>query len=1037
MSFSEPFIRRPIGTALMALGLMLMGLVAYRLLPVASLPTVDLPVIFVSANQPGADPETMAATVAAPLERTLGTIAGVNELTSTSSLGNSRILLQFDLNRSVVGAARDVQAALNAAATDLPTDLPTLPVFRKANPNAFPILIFALTSDTIAAPQIYDVADTVLAQRLSQIRGVAQVQVSGAAQPAMRVTVDPARLAAMGVSMENVRTAVANANALTPLGAIDGAERSFSIGSDGQLLTPDDFRNLIVKNVNGNPILLHQVAKIRPGVLNSRSAATFNGKPAVLLIITRQADANVIETVDQIFELLPQIKRFIPAGVDISVLTDRTALIRASIDDMQITILITIALVMLVVFVFLRRLTPTLAAGVTVPLALAGTCGAMLCVGYSLDNLSLMALAVSVGFVVDDAIVIIENIERKLAEGLSPIEAAILGTRQIGFTVISISVSLFAAFIPLLFMPGVPGRFFREFSVTLAFAIAVSTVVSLTVTPMICGHLIRHAPQGRAGWFDGLVEGALRVLVRAYSRSLDVVLGHRFLTMMTLVATIALTVALFIRTPKGLLPQVETGLIFGYTEAATDTSFPAMRALQQRATEIVARDPSVSGVGSTVDSGGFGGGVNSGRMYINLKPPEERPGEVAKTIIDRLRGQLSGLAGLRVYLNATADLQVGARGGKSSLQFTLWDPNYQELVESAPKVVEALKKLPGLADVSTDREPNGLQANVVIKRANAARLGVHIQDIDTALNNSFSQRQISTIYNARNQYRVILEVDYPARDDPTDIEQVYVPTAGGVQAPLASLAHVERGLAPLAVNHQGSFPSITITYSLTGDMVGETAANSIRDAVAGLHLPDSLHAEFAGDAKAAAQAGSAGGLLIVAALVAVYLVLGILYESLIHPLTIISTLPSAGLGALLALQASRTELSIIALIGIILLIGIVKKNGIMLVDFAINAQRERGLSAREAIKDACVERFRPILMTTLASLLGALPMILASGPGSELRQPLGITIAGGLLVSQILTLYTTPVLYLLLDGLARRRWRPWRLQPRRRASPAE
>ena len=1019
MSFSAPFIHRPIGTTLLAIGLMLVGIAAYRQLPVASLPTVDLPTIRVFSGRPGADPQTMAATVAAPLERYLGEIAGVTEITSSSSLGSTSISIQFDLDRSIVGAARDVQAALNAAATDLPGDLPSLPAFRKMNPNAFPILIFALTSDTIAPPAIYDIADTVIAQRMSQISGVAQVQVAGAEQPAVRVRVDPAQLAAMGVSMEQVRATIANANALTPLGTIDGPLMARTIAADGQMLAPSEFGNLIVKTSGGNSVQLSSIATITAGVRNLRSAATFNGKPAVMLIITKQADANVIDTVDQIYALLPQLRRFIPAGLDIDVLTDRTAMIRASISDMQRTLGITVALVMMVVFVFLRRATPTLAAGVTVPLALAGTAALMWVAGYSVDNLSLMALAVSVGFVVDDAIVMIENIERVGGRGLTPVEAAVKGAQQIGFTVLSISVSLLAAFIPLLFLGGIVGRFFREFAMTLAFAIVVSTLVSLTVTPMITAHLVRHGPR-KQNWFDWLAEGCLNALIKGYARTLDLALNHRFLTMMTMVATVALTVALYIRVPKGLFPQDETGLIFGFTEAATDVSFPAMRDMQARAAAIIAQDPAISGVGSSVGGGG-GGSVNQGQMFINLKPPAERGNMTAVEIVDRLRKSLSDLVGLRVYLNATADLRVGARSGKSPFQFTLWDPDFNELVASVPKVLEAVKAVPGLADVGTDREPNGLQANVIIDRDTASRLGVRIQDIDDALNNAFSQRQISTVYTARNQYRVILEVPPNLSRDPGDLTKIYVTGRGGVQVPLSGVARVERGLAPLVVNHQGQFPAITITYGLEKDAVMADATQAIQKAVGALHLPDTLHAEFAGDAKAFAAQGAQMALLIAAALVSVYIVLGILYESLIHPLTIISTLPAAGLGALLALLATKTELSIIALIGIVLLIGIVKKNGIMLVDFALEGQRERGLTPVQAIREACIERFRPILMTTMASLLGAVPLLIATGPGSELRRPLGITIAGGLLVSQILTLYTTPVVYLLLDRLGRKR----------------
>jgi multidrug efflux pump subunit AcrB len=1063
MNFSLPFIRRPIGTTLMAIGLFLVGLVAYEFLPVASLPTVDFPTIRVSASRPGADPETMAATVAAPLERRLGEIAGVTEITSVSSLGSTSIAVQFDLNRSIEGAARDVQAALNAAAADLPVDLPSVPSFRKANPAAAPILILALTSKTLAPSAIYDVADSILAQRISQVDGVADVTVSGAEQPAVRVRVDPGALAAMGIGLEDVRNAIANTNAAGPVGIFDGPGRAETLGTNDQLRRASDYEPIIVKTANGAVVRLSAIASIRQGVRNDRSAAWFNRQPSVLLIITKQAQSNVIETVDRIHALVGELKRWIPADIEISTLSDRTATIRASVADMQMTLAATVVLVMLVVFVFLRRATPTLAAGVTVPLSLAGTCALMWCVGFSIDNLSLMALAVSVGFVVDDAIVMIENVFRNLERGMSPMRAAIEGARQIGFTVISISVSLVAAFIPLLFMGGVVGRLLREFSVTLAFAIVVSTVVSLSVTPMLCAHFVRAPPDSRTTWFDRLVEGLLGRMTRFYGRTLTVVLRHRALTLIVLAAVMALTVDLYVRTPKGYFPQDDTGLVFGGTEASTDISFKSMSELQQRAAEIVQNDPAVAGVASSIGASGFNASVNQGRLFISLKPLSERKLTTAR-VVERLRSKLQVVTGIRVFMVPAQDLRVGARQGKSQYQFTLWSPDLDALQEWTPKVVAALKQLPGLTDVTTDREQGGLQANVVIDRAAAARLCVQIADIDNALNNAFSQRQVSTIFAARNQYRVILEVEPRFQRDPADLDRIYVTasTAGpggcvstvgadvtgpsstgatssgttnlgttntGVltgsannQVPLSAVARFERGLTPLVVNHQGQFPSITITYNLKPDALLEEAQTSIARAVAGLHLPDTIHAEAAGDARDFARVAGSQPLLILAALIAVYIVLGVLYESLAHPLTIISTLPSAGLGALLALTVANTELSMIAFIGIILLIGIVKKNGIMMVDFALQGEREHGLSPEQAIHQACLERFRPILMTTMAALLGAVPLAIAVGPGSELRRPLGITIIGGLIVSQVLTLYTTPVIYLLLDRLHRRWW---------------
>ncbi len=1019
MNFSRIFIRRPIGTTLLAIGIFLVGIVAYTQLPVASLPSIEFPTIFISASRPGAAPDVMAATVAAPLERQLGTIAGVSELTSVNSLGNTRIVVQFDLSRSIEGAARDVQAALNAALTDLPGDMPTLPRFRKVNPSARPILILALTSKTLRGSQIYDAADSVIAQRLSQVQGVADVTVAGSEQPAIRVRVDPTRLAAMGVSMEQVRTAIANSNAVGPLGAFDGPTRATTIGINNQLRKASQYDPVVVKTVNGTVIRLSSIATIRASVRNSRSAGWYNRSPSVLLIITKQADANVIETVDRIYKVLPEIRKWVPAGIDISVLADLTGTIHASVDDMQLTLLASILLVMLVVALFLRRTAATLAAGITVPLALTGTFAAMWLAGFSINNLSLMALAVCIGFVVDDAIVMIENVFRNLEKGYSPLRATLQGARQIGFTVISISVSLIAAFIPLLFMGGIVGRLFREFSVTLVFAIAVSTVVSLSVTPMICGYFVHERPSTDATWLDRLVEGVMRRTIRFYDRSLTAALNFRILTLIVFLATIALTIGLFIKVPKGYVPQDDSGLIFSGTRASTDISFDAMKKLQLKAMDIILADPAVEGLGSSIGSSGFNASVNRGRMFISLKPLKER-GISTRKVIARLRPKLGRIPGLRVFLVPAQALRRGGRSSDSQYQFTLWSSDIDALQEWVPKVVERLKALPELTDVTTDREQGGLQASVDIDRKAASRLGVRMQDIDSALNDAFSQRQVSTIYGARNQYRVILEVDRKYQRDPTDLTHIHVTGSNGRQVPLSAVAHVRRTISPLVVNHQGQFPSTTITYNLkTGVELGP-ATTAIEQAVADMHLPDTIRTDFAGDVKSFKRSMGAQPLLIVAALIAVYIVLGVLYESLVHPLTIISTLPSAGLGALLALMVSGQQLTVIAFIGIILLIGIVKKNGIMLVDFALDAERRRGLPPAQAIHEACLERFRPILMTTLAAALGALPLIIATGPGSELRRPLGITIIGGLLVSQVLTLYTTPVIYLLLDGLHRK-----------------
>src|SRR3954462_13531427 len=1020
MNFSYPFIMRPIGTTLLAVGLLLVGIVAYRFLPVSSMPNVELPTIRVSASRPGADPAIIAATVAAPLERHLATIAGVTEITSVSSLGQTSIIVQFDLARSIEGAARDVQAAINASLTDLTSDLPSIPSFRKFNPAAAPVLILALTSKTIPPSAIYDAADPVVAQRIAQISGVADVTVSGAEQPAVRVRVNPGAVASVGISLEQVRTAIAAANAQSPIGVLDGSGLSETLGTNDQLRRAPDYRDVIVKSSNGTVVRLSDIATVDQSTRNTRSAAWFNKQPSVLLIITKQGDANVIETVDNIKALIPEIKRWIPADVDFSILSDRTGTIRASVRDMQLTLLGTIAMVMLVVFLFLRRATPTLAAGVTVPLSLAGTCAAMWCVGFSIDNLSLMALAVSVGFVVDDAIVMIENVFRNMEKGHSPLRSTLEGARQIGFTVISISVSLVAAFIPLLFMGGIVGRAFREFSVTLVFAIVISTIVSLTVTPMICAHYIRSVPSATETRFDRMVEWVISRLRRAYGASLTVLLEHRVLTLIVMAATIALTADLYIKTPKGFFPQDDTGLIFTSTRASPDISYQAMVEMQTRVRDIILDDPAVYAAGSSVGGSAWSASVNQGRLFVALKPLAERGNLPTQRVIDRLRPKFQRIPGIEVWMFPAQDVRVGGRQGRSQYQFTLWSSDLDELLKWVPKAVDRVKQVPGIVDVSADREQGGFQLNVSIDRAAASRYGVRVQDIDAALANAYAQRQISTIYTQRNQYRVVMEVDPVYQRDPNDLSRIFVSGSNGAQVPLANVAKFERSIAPLVINHQGQFPAVTISFGLRDGVALEAATAAVQQAVLEMRLPDIIQAEFAGDAKAFAMSAGAQPLLILAALIAVYLVLGVLYESLAHPLTIISTLPSAGLGALLALQLFNAELTIIAFIGIILLIGLVKKNGIMLVDFALEGERERGLSPEQAIYEACLARFRPILMTTLAALLGAVPLMIATGPGAEMRRPLGMTIIGGLIVSQILTLYTTPVIYLLLDRLHRR-----------------
>ncbi|MDB5565800.1 MAG: acriflavin resistance protein [Tardiphaga sp.] len=1021
-SISEPFIRRPVGTTLLGIGLFLVGAVAYHFLPVAAVPNVDFPMIRVQATRPGADPAIMAATVAAPLERRLGVIAGLDQITSTSSLGTTSIQLQFAIGRDVDRAARDVQAAINASLADLPTDLPTLPSFRKANPSAAPVFILALTSQTMSASAIYDVADTVIVQRISQVPGVGEVTASGADQPAVRIALNPVALSNAGIATDDVRTAIVNANPLGPVGIFQGSRQSETLSMNPQMRTAAQFRDIIVKSLNGNYVRLSDVADVQDATRNSRSIAWFNKQPAVLIQITKQGDANVIDTVDRVKALIPDLKQWIPAGIEISVLTDRTGTIRASVEDMQWTLLATAVLVMVVVFVFLRRVTPTIAAGVSVPLALAGTCAGMWLAGFSINNLSLMALAISVGFVVDDAIVMIENMYRNLEEGMAPMQAALEGAKQIGFTVLSISLSLVAAFTPLIFMDGLVGRLLREFSLTLTFSIIVSTVVSLTVTPMICAQYIKTATSSTETRFDRVVEGTLSRIVAFYERTLHVVLGFPLLTLLVFFATIALTITLYIKTPKGFFPTDDSGFVIGATRASADVSFQSMLGLQQRLADIVLADPGVESIGSILGGSGGpgGGGANRGTMFISLKSPEERGGASTEDVINRLRRNLGMVPGIRLFMFAAQDLRAGGRQSDSNYQYTLTSTNLDFLQKWAPLVGKRMESVEGITDISSDRDPGGLQLTLSIDRNTASSLGVKVQDIDNALNNAFSQRQISTIYTQRNQYKVVLEIDQKFQNDPSDLDRIYVAGANGAQVPLSAVVHRTRTLAALAVFHSQSFPSTTVSFNtLPGVQLDAVTAN-IQRAVDELHMPEGIRGSFDGNAGDFNKTSGRQPLLILGALVAMYIVLGVLYESLVHPLTIISTLPSAGLGALLALQVTNTPLTVIAFVGIILLIGIVKKNGIMMVDFALEAERHRGLSPADAIFEACSVRFRPILMTTMAAMFAAIPLVIATGPGTELRRPLGITIIGGLLISQILTLYTTPVIYLLIDRLRRR-----------------
>ncbi len=1023
MGFSAIFIRRPVATILLSIGLLISGIVAFRFLPVAPLPSVSIPTIVVFASRPGADPETMANSVAAPLERRLGEIAAVTELTSTSSVGSVSIVIQFDLKRDINGAAKDVQAAINAATPDLPTDLPTRPFFRKFNPAEAPVMTLALTSDTLSMAQVYDAADSVLAQRLSQVDGVAQVQVNGAEKPAVRVQLNPAALAAAGLSGQDITTIIRRANVNGPVGGFNGPERAESLAINGQMAKAEEYRALVIKSSGGAVLRLGDVARVVDGVANARLAAWFGRQPAILLTITKTSDANVIETVDNVKAILPLLLSWMPAEVKLTVLSDRTQTIRASIDEVQLTLLISIALVLLVVLIFMRRTVPTIAAAVTVPLSIAGTLAGMWLCGFSLNNFSLMALTISVGFVVDDAIVMIENIIRHQEMGKRPLQAAYDGAKQIGFTVMSISISLVAVFIPILFMGGILGRMFHEFAAVLTMAIAISAVVSLSLTPMLVGRFLRPAPVNPKPtlWrrIDGWVERGFANLQAAYAETLDVALRWRWAMLLLTAGAAGLTVWLYIIIPKGFLPTQDTGLMQGATLAGPEISFAAMTQRQRAVVEILLADPAVAAVGSTIGVTSGWASLNRGQLTIGLKPLSERKVS-AEQVISRLRPQLNRMAGIQTFLWSAQELRGGGRSGASN-QFVLLGEDLGELRDWTIQLVERLRSVPEVTDVTSDQDRTGPQANVVIDRAAAARLGVSVAAIDNALNNAFAQRQVSIIYGPRNQYRVVVETDPALQLDPSMLDRVFVGATGGRQVPLGSVTTVERGSAPLAVRHQGQFPAATISYNLPEGIAASTALDAVREAARQAVMPETIRTEFAGNSRWLNDSLASQPLLIAAAILAIYGVLGVLYESLTQPLTIISTLPSAGLGALLAVFASGAELSIMAIIGILLLMGIVKKNAIMMVDFALEEERLHGRSPEQAIRAACVERFRPIVMTTLAALLGALPLAFAFGTGAELRQPLGVSIAGGLIVSQVLTLYTTPVVYLALQ---RRRARP-------------
>jgi multidrug efflux pump len=1016
-----------VGTSLLAVALLLSGILAFNFLPVASLPKVDFPVIGVGAGLPGADPQTMASAVATPLERQFGRISGVNQMTSASQLGTTAITLTFDLNRNIDAAARDVQAAINAARSQLPANLPSNPTYRKANPADAPILILALTSDTMTVPQMYDAADSILAQKLAQVDGVGQVFVWGAAQPAVRAEVNPTLLNKTGIGLDTVRNALNAANANHPKGLIAGSSTAYSLDATDQLFTADQYRPLVLAYHNGSAVRLSDVAEVEDSVADSRNIGLTNGKPSVVCVLFRQPGANIIETVDRVIALMPYLQSSISPAIKLVVVMDRTTTVRASVKDIERTLLISVILVILVVFAFLRTVRATIIPSIAVPLSLVGTFGGMYLLGYSLDNLSLMALAISTGFVVDDAIVVLENITRYVEHGMGAVQAAFKGAAEIGFTVLSMSTSLVAVFIPLLMMSGIVGRLFREFAVTLSMAIGVSLLVSLTTTPAMCAKFLRPAQrEEKHNIFYRTSEWLFARLLASYTRSLKWVLGHQSLTLTVTVLVAFLSLFLYYIVPKGFFPQQDTGRIMGIVMASQDISFQSMSGKMKRYVSIVMKDPAVDNV---VGSTGGNTAINQGRFFVMLKPLEQRgPCQkqhfwepchfvTADDVINRLRGKLAVVPGATLILQSAQELTIGGRFGNAQYQYTLQSANLDDLNKWAPILLQKLKTLPQLADQNSDQQDRGLQAKLVIDRDTASRLGITAQTLDNTLYDAFGQRQVSTMYLPLNQYHVVMEVAPQFQQTPEALQNIYLRSTTGNAVPLAAFTHYEPSNTPLTVNHQGQVPSVTISFNLApGKSLGE-ATQAIEDAQRSIGLPSTVTASFQGTAAAFKDLLTSELLLIATALVAVYIVLGMLYESYVHPVTILSTLPSAGVGALLALLLTHNELNVIGIIGIVLLIGLVKKNAIMMIDVALDVERTQGKKPVEAIYDACLLRFRPIMMTTMAALLGGLPLALGRGTGSELHRPLGITIVGGLIVSQMLTLFTTPVVYVYLDRL--------------------